>query len=218
MLFMRMGEQTWPEVVASFLAMWIGMMAVMMLPSLVPMLRRYRKAAISANPARLAGLTLLVGGGYFVVWAVFGAIVFPIGAALMAIEMAAPALARAVPIAVGAVVFAAGALQFTAWKAHHLACCRESPGRTLAANAGTAWRHGLRLGLHCIYCSAGLTTILLVIGVMDLRAMTAVTAAITVERLAPGGERIARMIGAVTVIAGFVLALLAILTPVSAAT
>ena len=31
-------------------------------------------------------------------------------------------------------------LQFTAWKAHHLACCREAPGRgrTLPADAGTA--------------------------------------------------------------------------------
>jgi predicted metal-binding membrane protein len=34
---------------------------------------------------------------------------------------------RAVPIAVGVVVLIAGALQFTAWKAHHLACCREAP-------------------------------------------------------------------------------------------
>ena len=96
------------------------------------------------------------------------------------------------------VVLLAGALQFTAWKAHHLACCREAPGRgrTLPADAGTAWRHGLRLGLHCSYGCAGLTAILLVIGVMDLRAMAAVGAAITAERLAPAGERVARAIGA----------------------
>jgi predicted metal-binding membrane protein len=94
----------------------------------------------------------------------------------------------------------AGALQFTAWKAHHLACCREAPGRgcTLPADAGTAWRHGL----HCSYCCAGLTAILLVIGVMDLRAMAVVTAAITIERLAPAGERVARAIGAAVVGAG----------------
>jgi predicted metal-binding membrane protein len=40
---------------------------------------------------------------------------------------------------------------------------------------------------------------------MDLRAMAIVTAAITVERLAPAGERIARAIGAVVVVAGLVL-------------
>ena len=37
--------------------------------------------------------------------------------------------------------------------------------------------------------------ILLAVGVMDLRAMAVVTAAITVERLAPAGERVARVIG-----------------------
>ena len=86
-----------------------------------------------------------------------------LGVALAAIEMQLPALARAVPIAVGVVVPIAGALQFTAWKAHHLACCREAPGRgrTLAADAGTAWRRGLRLGLHCSHCCAGLMAILL---------------------------------------------------------
>jgi len=47
--------------------------------------------------------------------------------------------------------------------------------------------------------------ILLVIGIMDLRAMAVVTAAITIERLAPGGERVARAIGAVCAGAGVVL-------------
>ncbi len=108
--------------------------------------------------------------------------------------MQQPALARAVPIAVGVVVVIAGLLQLTAWKASHLACCREAPGpgRTLPADAGTAWRHGLRLGLHCTRCCVGLMAILLVMGVMDLRAMAFVAAAITVERLAPAGERVAR--------------------------
>jgi predicted metal-binding membrane protein len=115
-----------------------------------------------------------------------------------------PALARAVPIVVGVVVLVAGALQFTAWKAHHLACCREASkcGGRLPADGGTAWRHGLRLGLHCSYCCAGLTTILLTMGVMDLRAMAVVTAAITVERLAPAGERVARIIGVAVIGAG----------------
>ena len=47
--------------------------------------------------------------------------------------------------------------------------------------------------------------ILLVIGVMDLRAMAVVSATITVERLAPAGGRIARAIGPVVVGAGLFL-------------
>jgi hypothetical protein len=42
-------------------------------------------------------------------------------------------------------------------------------------------------------------------GVMDLRAMAVVTAAITVERLALAGEQVARAIGVVVVGAGLLL-------------
>ncbi len=207
MAWMPMCGQTWPGAAASFLGMWVAMTTAMMLPSLVPMLRRYRLAVGSPGEARLGRLTALVGVGYFLVWTGFGMAIFPLGAALAVAEMQLPALARAVPLAASLVVLIAGALQFTAWKARHLACCREAPGRGLAvpADAGTAWRHGMRLGLHCSCCCAGLTAIFLVIGVMDLRAMVVVAAAITVERLAPAGERIARATGAVAVGAGLLL-------------
>jgi predicted metal-binding membrane protein len=178
-----------------------------MLPSLVPMLLRYRQAVGRTGETRLGWLTALVGVGYFAVWTVFGMAAFLLGVVLAALEMQQPVLARAVPIAVGGVVVIAGALQFTVWKEHHLACCREIPksGRTLPADVRTAWRHGLRLGRHCSQCCAGLIAILLVIGIMDLRAMAVVAAAITVERLAPDGERIARAIGAVVVGTGLFL-------------
>jgi predicted metal-binding membrane protein len=207
MAWMRMPGQTWPGAAASFLGMWVVMMVAMMVPSLMPMLRHYREAVGRTGETRLGRLTVLVGVGYFFVWTAFGLAAFPLGVALAAVEMQLPALARAVPIAVGVVVLIAGALQFTAWKAHHLACCRERPGRgrTLPADVGTAWRHGLRLGLHCSCCCAGLIAILLVIGVMDLRAMAVVTAAITIERLAPAGERVTRAIGAAAVGAGLFL-------------
>jgi predicted metal-binding membrane protein len=231
MTWMRMPGQTWPGVAGAFLGMWVVMMVAMMMPSLVPMLWRYRHAigpisavrepegvgkraavgrtgvARGTDGIRRGWLTALVGGGYFVVWTAVGIAVFPLGIGLAEIEMRQPAVAHAVPIAVGVVVLIAGALQFTAWKARHLACCRSAPGsgRALPAEAGVAWRHGLRLGLHCGYCCAGPMAVLLVLGVMDLRAMAVVMAAITVERLAPGGERVARAIGVVAIVAGVVL-------------
>ena len=207
MAWMRMPGQTWPGAAASFLGMWVAMMVAMMLPSLVPMLSRYRHAVVSTGATPLGRLTALVGLGYFLVWTVLGAAAFALGVALAAAERRLPALARAVPTAVGGVMLIAGALQFSARKAHLLACCRGALvlGRALAADAGTAWRHGLRLGLHCIDCCAGLTAILLVAGVMDLRAMAVVTAAITAERLAPAGKRVARAIGTVAAAAGLLL-------------
>ena len=207
MAWMRMPRQTWLGAAGSFLAMWLVMMVAMMLPTLVPMLLHYRQAVGNSGEARLGRLTTLVGVAYFLVWIVFGMAVFPLGVALAATEMQQPGLARIVPIAVAVVVLIAGALQFTTWKAHHLVYCREAlgGGRPLLADASTALRHGLRLGVHCFYCCANLTAILIVIGVMDLRAMAVVTAAITIERLAPAGERAVRAVGAVVVGSGLLL-------------
>lgn len=204
MAWMRMPEQTWPEAAASFLGMWVVMMVAMMLPSLIPMLQRYRQAVDSTSEMRLDGLTALVGIGYFSVWTVFGIIVFPLGAVLAQIEMSQAALARAVPIIADAVVLIGGLLQLTAWKAHHLASCREALGcnRTLAADAEIALRHGVHLGLHCSCCCLNLMVILLVVGVMDLHAMAVVTAAITAERVVPASRPVARAIGALAVGAG----------------
>jgi predicted metal-binding membrane protein len=215
MAWMRTPGQTWPGAAASFLGMWEVMMIAMMLPSLAPALWRYRRSIGNTGEMRLARLTALAGAGYFFVWCLFGMAAFEFGVALAGLEMQLPALARAVPIAAGMAVAGAGAFQFTPWKAHLLACCREAPGRgrTLSADpdpdpgaaTASAWRYGLQLGLHCCCCCAGLTSILLVIGVMDLRAMAVVTAATTVERLAPAAERVARAIGFAAVGAGLLL-------------
>ena len=203
MAWMRMPGQTWLGAAASFVGMWIVMMVAMMLPSLTAMLGRYREA-VGRDAPRLGRLTLLVGIAYFFVWTLVGVIAFPLGAALAILEMDQPVVARAVPVVVGVVVVTAGLLQFSAWKTRHLACCREAPGRgcALSGGAGAGWRHGVRLGLHCAQCCAGFVAILLVLGVMDLRAMAAVAAAITAERLAPTGQRVARIIGAFVAVVG----------------
>ena len=207
MTWMRMPGQSWPGAAASFLGMWLVMMVAMMLPSLGPMLVRYQRAVATTAERRLALLTCVVGLGYFFVWLLFGLAAFPLGAALAEIEMRAPAVARAVPIAVGVVVLIVGAFQFTEWKAQYLACCRgeHDHGHTPEAGVRAAWRHGLRLGLDCCYCCGSLMVLLLVCGVMNIGAMSVVTLAVTTERLAPVGERVARGIGFAIVAAGVLL-------------
>jgi predicted metal-binding membrane protein len=207
MVWMRMPGQTWIGATASFLGMWIVMMVAMMLPSLVPTLLRYRHAVRRTSQTRLGQPTMLFSAGYFLVWTTFGMIVFPLGVALATLEMQQPVLADAVPLMVGAVVVVAGALQFTTWKRHHLACCRGkfARGTTIFGDASTAWRHGLNLGLHCAKCCSSLMIILMVIDIMDLRVMALVTAAITVERLLPNGERVARALGGFVMVAGLYL-------------
>jgi predicted metal-binding membrane protein len=207
MAWMRMPGQTWAGATASFVCMWVVMMAAMMLPSLTPVLGRYRQSLRAIRDARRGRLTTLLGLGYFFTWTLFGLAVFPIGAAMATIEMKHPALARAVPIVAGLVVVIAGALQFTNWKAQHLTSCREAPWRDYAVSAhpAKAWRLGLHFGLHCGLSCANLTAVLLVVGVMDVRAMAAITAAITAERLEPAGAGVAQAIGFFVVGAGLIL-------------
>ena len=59
-------------------------------------------------------------------WTVIGMGVYPLGSALAVAVMDVETLSRAVPIASGGMVLLAGAIQCSRWKAHHLACCRQS--------------------------------------------------------------------------------------------
>jgi predicted metal-binding membrane protein len=160
-VWMRMPGQTWPAAAASFLGMWVGMMVVMMMPSLALILWR----------ERLGRHTAVVGVAYFFVWAVIGIAIYPGGVALAAIQTPYSPLAR------GVALFVAAAMQFTV-------CQRPEKSGAAPLDSGSAWRYGLRLGLDCAWCCAGFMTMLLVIGITNLGAMAIVTVAITVQRLA----------------------------------
>ena len=203
MTWMRMPGQSVSDAAAAFRRMWTVMMVAMMLPAVTPALVRYRRAVRALAAPRLGAFTGIVTLAYFTVWTLAGVVTFPLGMALADVTMQVPALSRAIPIIGGVTIILAGALQFSAWKSEQLSCCRSSPIYT-PGRAGAAWQHGWRLGLSCVRCCAGLTAILLVLGVMDLRAMAIVTLAITAERVAPAGQRIARMIGVLAIAAGLI--------------
>jgi len=198
-----MPGQTWLGAAASFMGMWVVMMVAMMLPSLVPMLSTYRRAILGPD-TRLDALTALAGAGYFFVWAVIGAGVYPLGVFLAAAGMRWPSFSRSVPVATGIVLLLAGCVQLTRWKARQLGRCCLAPagGRLPGSAARRAWLHGLHLGVDCSLCCSGFMMILLVSGVMDLRVMLIVAAAITVERLAPRPERAARVAGVLVIAVG----------------
>src|SRR5207237_9689798 len=52
MVWMRIPEQTWPEAAASFIEMWGVMMVAMMLPSVMPVMWRYRQAVGNTSETR----------------------------------------------------------------------------------------------------------------------------------------------------------------------
>lgn len=189
---------------AGYLGMWMAMMVPMMSPSLIPMLARYRRTLGGTTGVYRQGLTGLVVLGYFAIWAVLGGVAFFVGAGLGLIEARWPVAVQGRPLAVGGVLLLAGVVQLSAWKARQLEHCRggSACGLPSGSDAIGAWRHGLRLGLRCSLCCGSLMLALLAIGMMNLPAMAGVTVAISAERLAPEPLRVARIAGAMILVAG----------------
>jgi predicted metal-binding membrane protein len=190
-MWMLMPGQSWLGATASFVGMWVVMMVAMMLPSVTPALVRYNDSLGRASAGRGSALTVVVGVGYFGVWAVLGAAIFPVGVMFADVAMREPAMSRVIPAAKAAVVLFGGLIQFAIWKAPHLSLCRTGFGHGQApTDLSGAWRYGLRLGLHCCQSCAGLTLLVLSLGAMDSRVMLLATVAVTARHFA--SERNAR--------------------------
>ena len=76
------------------------------------------------------------------------------------------------------------------------------PACSAPVDSHAAWNYGLHLGLNCALCCAGFMAILLVLGVMDLRVMTILAVAITIERLLPNPRFAVRTAGVLMLVAG----------------
>ena len=88
----------------------------------------------------------------------------------------------------GVLFLAAGLYQFSPLKARCLTYCRSTEGFILSewrdGNLGAVVM-GLRHGLFCMGCCAGLMLLLFAVAVMDLRWVAALTALVTAEKLLP---------------------------------
>lgn len=204
MMWMVMPNQSWLVAAITFLAMWESMMVAMMLPSSAPMLLLYRRAAAFRGEKRVGLSTLAMACGYFVVWLGVGIAIYIVGLAIGAAAMRWTVVSRLVPIAGGATLIVCGLFQLTAWKSQCLRHCRDPLSMVAGhmGHRGGAWQLGLHHGLFCAICCGGLMIIQLVLGVMSLTAMVLVAVAIAVEKMAPGGERIARGIGVASILGG----------------
>jgi predicted metal-binding membrane protein len=187
--------------------MTVAMMIAMMLPSIAPTLWRHHRHLRAMRMPRAGQRTTLFAVGYASVWAAIGLALFAMSAELAPMGMASLTDPPFAPWAAGAVVLCAGTLQRSRWKAKQLLRCRQAcvtkpaaPGKIMPA-----WRDGYRLGVDCALSCAGPMAVLFVAGLMDARMMLVITAAITAERVAPAGARVARLTGALALIAGLVM-------------
>ena len=182
---------------AAFVGVWAVMMVAMMLPAFVLALLDYRRLLREAHVRGVDTPTVLASVGYFLVRASSGVVVYLLSVGLMTAEMRWPALRVLASRAGGVVLLVAGALQLTAWRARQLKRCRMGLlcGRAPSGTGWSAYRDGVRYGVHCGLCCAGFMLALLVSGMMDLGAVAGIAALITLERVATRPEHAARAAG-----------------------
>jgi predicted metal-binding membrane protein len=196
----------WVQAVA-FLLAWQVMVATMMLPSSLPMVRLFAQAAgRQERPGRIVAAFL---GGYAVVWAACGAAAF---AADVAVHRAGGGLGwlSAHPWAAPAAALAgAGVFQFTGLKDRCLDQCRH-PGPFLMRHYRRGARGGFDLGrrhgLFCLGCCWALMSLMLVIGAASLVWMAGLGAVMYYERAGRHGRRLTPVIGVLLIAWGLLVA------------
>ena len=155
---MDMGVATRLGSFAFFAALWVSMMAAMMLPGAAPavLMRAHATGRVRAVP--------LFIGSYLAVWALVGVAVY--------------ALYRPHgPVAAGAVAIAAGVYEFTPLKQHFRRRCRESARSGLEFGLCCA---GSSIGLMLM-----LMLMLVALGVMSVTWMSVIAVLVLAQKLLP---------------------------------
>jgi predicted metal-binding membrane protein len=174
-------------------AMWVVMMAGMMLPSAVPALLRYAMV-IRQGPAtaRASSHVSAFAGGYLVVWTGFSLLATILQRSFGHLLWLNPMMEPGSRGFGAALLVIAGIYQFTPWKRSCLESCRTSAQSIRGATelgVSSGFRFGLVHGLKCLGCCWALMLLLFVGGVMNLWCIVALTIFVLVEKIAPFGAQ-----------------------------
>jgi len=182
--------------------MWAVMMAAMMLPSAWPMIRTFvGMSRAGEGPAR----SRCFAAAYLLVWFAFSAAASVAQWAMQALGWVDPMIVSTSAGLTAALLLIAGLYQFTPLKHVCLANCRTPFGFLLGEwrdGGRGAFVMGLRHGMMCLGCCWALMALLFVGGVMNLAWIAALSVAVAIEKLAPGGRWIATGLGVALLAAG----------------
>jgi predicted metal-binding membrane protein len=187
----------------AFLVAWVAMMAAMMFPAVVPVVRLYSRAAARGQVAPAAVFV----GGYIALWAIVGIPAYFAWRRLNEPLMDGSAWAGRVA---GVVALGAGVYQLTPLKSVCLRHCRSPMsfflrhGKHLDRPSG-AFVAGGRHGVYCVGCCWMLMALLIAFGAMQLAWMLVFAVLILMEKDAPFGEQLARVTGGLLLVLGAVL-------------
>ena len=190
------GDPAWSVMnAAALFGMWTVMMAAMMLPTALPVVRTFTRLSVQQREGARAGAFV---AAYVLVWTTFGALATAMQWVLQWLDWVDP-MAVSTSMALNAgLLLVAGVYQFSPLKSVCLARCR-SPLAFLIAEwrpgPGGAFTAGLRHGASCTGCCWALMLLLFVGGVMNIAWVAALSLAAALEKLAPRGELLGKTLG-----------------------
>jgi predicted metal-binding membrane protein len=191
------------------LAMWIAMMAGMMLPSAAPVLLLYAGAVRHRTGSRAAARAVYaMTAGYLAVWAVFSVLATALQLGLRSLLLISPMMTLTSPWLAGGVLVAAGIYQLTPLKSQCLSWC-GAPVDFLARRwrgETSAFRLGVEHGMLCVGCCWALMLLLFTGGVMNIAVIAVITAFVLIEKLGRPGRWFVRLAGAALIILGAIVA------------
>ena len=189
----------------AFTLEWGVMMTAMMLPSAAPMILLYGKT--SQRPSESSDRVIpaeMFAMAYIVLWVLTGVPVYLAWVGIGELAARSTTFAAAMPYAVAGTLLAAGVYQLTPAKHACLRQC-EAPVDFLVRRWRTGYAASLRLAAthaaYCIGCCWALMLLLVVAGAMSLPWVLAIALLVFAEKVLPGGERTARIAGAILVVA-----------------
>jgi predicted metal-binding membrane protein len=190
-----------------FVAAWQVMTAAMMLPSSIPMIRRFSQISRGqARPRLILGVFVVA---YFVVWTGFAVVVLPLDASLHALVNRWAWLGEHARLISGALFLGAGLFQFTPLKERFLMVCR-SPQSFLWSyyrrGVRSAWALGVRHGLFCLGCCWALMLVMFGVGVGSIWWMVILTEIMVIEKTSGSGRMLAPVVGAGLIVFGLIVA------------
>lgn len=190
---------------AIVVAMWMGMMTVMMAPVAWPWVVTFRGMLVSeAGLMARLGATVSFAGGYLTAW-----LAYAVAAAALQVGLQAAGILAAhggMPGAAGAaILIGAGVFQLTPLKRACLTHCRNPLSFLLIrwrTGPPSGYRVGIAHGIYCVGCCWALMATMLAVGMTNVLWMALLTVAVVIEQVAPHGDRIRVPMAVVLIAAG----------------
>jgi predicted metal-binding membrane protein len=185
----------------AFLAVWTGMMAAMMAPSVAPVGVLYARTVQTSRAPRLAAFGL----SYLLVWAAVGIPALLLGSFLDSLAMDNPRTGR---LALAGALAVCGLYELSPLKQSCLRHCRSPLGLLMHYGSYRGelrdFRAGLHHALYCVGCCWALMVVLVAVGTMNLLAMAVLALVILLEKVWSHGVLFSRLV-AVSALVGAVL-------------